>query len=211
MREYEEALAAGAHRLELEGRERLTVSGVEDVERFDETGIVLTTTAGVLSKTATMSPAMNCTSTPTASPKARQMPTAYRSVCAARSCLPAPTFCAASADTVDSMEDGTRNTKLMTFSTMPTAAASFRPRWLAMMVMRMKDTCIKPSCSVTGTPTRKMGPITSRRGRKLSLRSGSPVFCRRMTASAAATLSVCVRVVPSAAPAGPIPSQPIKR
>ena len=48
MREYDQALAAGAHRLELEGRERLSVSGVEDVERFDETGIVLTTTAGVL-------------------------------------------------------------------------------------------------------------------------------------------------------------------
>lgn len=40
-----------AHRLELEGRERLTISGVEDVERFDETGIVMTTTAGVLTVT----------------------------------------------------------------------------------------------------------------------------------------------------------------
>ena len=40
-----------AHRLELEGRERLTVSGVEDVERFDETGIVMTTSAGVLTGT----------------------------------------------------------------------------------------------------------------------------------------------------------------
>ncbi|MDY3281227.1 YabP/YqfC family sporulation protein [Dysosmobacter sp.] len=40
-----------AHRLELEGRERLTVSGVEDVERFDETGIVMTTSAGVLTVT----------------------------------------------------------------------------------------------------------------------------------------------------------------
>lgn len=37
-----------AHRLELEGRERLTVSGVEDVERFDETGIVMSTSAGML-------------------------------------------------------------------------------------------------------------------------------------------------------------------
>ena len=40
-----------AHRLELEGRERLTISGVEDVERFDDTGIVMTTTAGVLTVT----------------------------------------------------------------------------------------------------------------------------------------------------------------
>ena len=37
-----------AHRLELDGRERLTVSGVEDVERFDETGIVMSTSAGTL-------------------------------------------------------------------------------------------------------------------------------------------------------------------
>ena len=40
-----------AHRLELEGRERLTISGVEDVERFDETGIVMSTSAGVLTVT----------------------------------------------------------------------------------------------------------------------------------------------------------------
>ena len=36
------------HRLTLTGRETLTVSGVEDVERFDETGIVMSTTAGTL-------------------------------------------------------------------------------------------------------------------------------------------------------------------
>ena len=30
------------------GREKLTVSGVEDVERFDENGIVMSTSAGVL-------------------------------------------------------------------------------------------------------------------------------------------------------------------
>ena len=43
-----ETMEAGAHRLELEGRERLTVCGVEDVERFDEDEIVLTTAAGAL-------------------------------------------------------------------------------------------------------------------------------------------------------------------
>ena len=36
------------HRLELDGRERLTVSGVEDVDRFDESEIVMTTSAGTL-------------------------------------------------------------------------------------------------------------------------------------------------------------------
>ncbi len=37
-----------AHRLELVGREKLTVSGVEDVERFDEGAIVMSTTVGTL-------------------------------------------------------------------------------------------------------------------------------------------------------------------
>jgi len=36
------------HRLELDGRERLLVSGVEEVERFDEEEIVMNTTAGTL-------------------------------------------------------------------------------------------------------------------------------------------------------------------
>ena len=36
------------HRLELDGRERLTVSGVEDVARFDETCIVMSTCVGEL-------------------------------------------------------------------------------------------------------------------------------------------------------------------
>lgn len=36
------------HRLELVGRQQLNVSGVEDVERFDETGIVLSTAAGTM-------------------------------------------------------------------------------------------------------------------------------------------------------------------
>ena len=37
-----------SQRIELTGRERLTVTGVEDVERFDETGIIMSTAAGVL-------------------------------------------------------------------------------------------------------------------------------------------------------------------
>ena len=49
-------------------------------------------------------------------------------------------FCAPSAETVESMEDGTKNRKLMTFSTMPTAAASVSPRWFAMTVMTMNAT-----------------------------------------------------------------------
>ena len=36
------------HQITLEGRERLTVSGVEDVERFDENMIVMSTAAGTL-------------------------------------------------------------------------------------------------------------------------------------------------------------------
>ena len=46
---YEVSMGAGlAHRLELEGRERLTVSGVEDVERFDESTIVMATCTGTM-------------------------------------------------------------------------------------------------------------------------------------------------------------------
>ena len=41
-------LAGGGHRLEMTDRETLTVSGVENVERFDENAIVMSTAAGVL-------------------------------------------------------------------------------------------------------------------------------------------------------------------
>ena len=44
---YDE-LSTMQHRLELNARERLTVSGVEEVERFDEEEIVMRTTAGTL-------------------------------------------------------------------------------------------------------------------------------------------------------------------
>ena len=43
-----EDLSAMEHRLELVGRENLVVSGVEEVERFDEEEIVMRTTAGTL-------------------------------------------------------------------------------------------------------------------------------------------------------------------
>ena len=42
------SMPQAAHRLELIGRDRLTVSGVEDVERLDETGIIMSTSAGTL-------------------------------------------------------------------------------------------------------------------------------------------------------------------
>ena len=48
MKDDYNTMPLSAHRLELTGRERLTVSGVEDVERFDETGIVMSTGAGML-------------------------------------------------------------------------------------------------------------------------------------------------------------------
>ena len=47
MKEYNELSAVG-HRVELTGRDHLMVSGVEDVERFDETGIVMSTSAGTM-------------------------------------------------------------------------------------------------------------------------------------------------------------------
>ena len=40
--------AAASHRLQIEGREKLSISGVEDVVRFDESCIVTTTSAGTL-------------------------------------------------------------------------------------------------------------------------------------------------------------------
>lgn len=43
-----DASPTSAHRIELSGRESLTVSGVEDVDRFDETEIVMNTAEGVL-------------------------------------------------------------------------------------------------------------------------------------------------------------------
>ena len=44
---YDDMMGMG-HRLELVGRESLVVTGVEEVERFDEEEIVMRTTAGTL-------------------------------------------------------------------------------------------------------------------------------------------------------------------
>lgn len=43
-----DASPVSAHSVELSGRESLRVSGVEDVDRFDETEIVMNTAQGVL-------------------------------------------------------------------------------------------------------------------------------------------------------------------
>ena len=45
---YEVSTSAQYHRVTLEGREKLTVGGVEDVERFDESCIIMSTCAGTL-------------------------------------------------------------------------------------------------------------------------------------------------------------------
>lgn len=45
---YDTSLGTGSHHILLEQRERLLVSGVEEVHRFDEETIVLTTTMGGL-------------------------------------------------------------------------------------------------------------------------------------------------------------------
>ena len=45
---YDKMESTLPHRLTLDGRARLTLTGVEDVERFDETEIVMSTSAGAL-------------------------------------------------------------------------------------------------------------------------------------------------------------------
>lgn len=45
---YEEMRVPGEHRVVLEDREQLTVSGVEEVESFDENTIVMLTNRGTL-------------------------------------------------------------------------------------------------------------------------------------------------------------------
>lgn len=44
----EKDLRGGSHRILLDSRQKLTVSGVEEVERFDEASIIMATTEGTL-------------------------------------------------------------------------------------------------------------------------------------------------------------------
>ena len=99
---------------------------VDDVARMYWTPSTITV-ASVVNRPM-MELAVNSTTTEMAMPYATVIAVAYLSVRTARSGLPAPMFCADIAETVASMEDGTRNSMLITFSTTPTAAASLRPR-----------------------------------------------------------------------------------
>ncbi len=45
---YDLAFPSAAHRVEMDGREKLFITGVNDVERFDENEITLSTCAGTL-------------------------------------------------------------------------------------------------------------------------------------------------------------------
>jgi len=45
---YDNRESSVPHRLSLDNRAKLTLTGVEDVERFDETEIVMSTSAGAL-------------------------------------------------------------------------------------------------------------------------------------------------------------------
>ena len=60
-------------------------------------------------------------------------------------------------------------------------------------------------------PIFKTGPIMLLWGRRSPLVRARPVLLRRITARAAITLIVWAKVVPRAAPAGPIPRAPINR
>ena len=48
MASYDTDFSAAPHRVTLDGRDRLTISGVEDVDRFDESEIVMNTAEGSL-------------------------------------------------------------------------------------------------------------------------------------------------------------------
>ena len=81
----------------------------------------------------------NWTITATVTENTEEIIIAYFRVDTALCGFPAPIFCAPIADTADSIDEGTKNTKPIIFSTMPTAAASVRPLRLAIAVISIKD------------------------------------------------------------------------
>ena len=62
-----------------------------------------------------------------------------------------------------------------------------------------------------GTPMDSSFFITGFWSRKSDFRTSRPSFCRRIIPKETATLTACERVVPSAAPAGPICIGPMNR
>ena len=104
-----------------------------------------TTTAASFVNNARSGAASTCIITAINTPYTLVIIVAYLSVFAALSYFPAPIFWAESADTVASIDDGIMNIALIIFSTIPTAAASSSPLWLAITVIIINATCIHPS------------------------------------------------------------------
>ena len=98
----------------------------------------------------------------------------------------------------------------MNFSTMPTAAASVRPRWLAMIVMMRKADLHKAVLREHRKANAQDLPHDGLL--RTEIRLCSEIMRRlRMASSAMRTLSACESVVPRAAPAGPMCSAPMKK
>ena len=68
---------------------------------------------------------------------------------------------------------------------------------------------MKPSCRATGTPIFTMSPRYSRWGRRWAAASPGSIRRRTTTMRDSTTLNAWLRVVPSAAPAGPRASGPM--
>ncbi len=100
----------------------------------------------------------------------------------------------------------------MIFSTIPTAAASVRPRRLAMIGDDDEGYLDEPSCTVTGMPiAQQLSHHRPRRAAGHSCWMRIPMSRRRMTKRDTATLTVWASVVPRAAPAGPKSSAPMNK
>lgn len=136
---------------------------------------------------------------------------AYLSVALARSGLPAPRFWAEITETVESSDDGTRNNIPISFSTIPTAAASSSPRLLAIMVIIYKRNLYKSVLKCNGNTDFEYVFHQITFGFKSFRQMLIKFFRLIITVSETITLTVCDNVVPSAAPAVSKSKTPIKR